>query len=160
MNNTMFRELAATNFNTMNDVMNRIVERQFGPYDYARNGGSSKGVRPNNTNETLVTRLPMDVQATEDAFVFTAYLPGVKPEAVEITFEKDELTIKGQFPKKDEGNHYIKRELFHGAFERKLTFNTAVNVDAIEANFENGVLTLRVPKAEEAKPKKIAVSAK
>lgn len=151
MNNTMFREFA-----TVNDVMNRFFERQAGAYDYARHGGSN--TEPAKPQMATTSRLPIDIQAKDDVFLFTAYLPGVKPEAVEITFEKDELTIKGQFPQKDEGNGYIRNELFHGAFERKLTFNTAVNTDAIEAHFENGVLTLRVPKAEEAKPKKIAVA--
>ena len=171
MNNTMFREFATPNFVTMNDVMNKLFERQLGSYDYTRNGGSANNGSANGNaqsngqpsaanNVPATTRLPLDVQATEEAFLFTAYLPGVTPESVEITFEKDELTIKGQFPQKDDGNHYIKSELFHGAFERKLTFNTAVNADSIEANFENGVLSLRVPKTEEAKPKKIAVSVK
>lgn len=165
MNNSMTRE-----FVTMNDVMNKFFERHFTPYDYTRNGGSAtsntqvvNGAQATHNKQPAVAmsaRLPLDAQTTEDAFIFTAYLPGVKPEEVEITFEKDELTIKGQFPVKDEANHYIKSELFHGAFERTLTFNSVVNADAIDASFENGVLTLRVPKAEEAKPKKIAISAK
>ena len=164
MNNSMTREYV-----TMNDVMNKIFERHFAPYDYTRNGGSvtsNTQATPNAQNgyaqptTAMSARLPLDAQATEDAFIFTAYLPGVRPENVEITFEKDELTIKGQFPGKDEANHYIKSELFHGSFARTLTFSSVVNADAIEASFENGVLTLRVPKAEEAKPKKIAISAK
>ena len=153
MNNTMLREFA-----TMNNAMNKFFENQYGPYDYSRNGGSANA--NGQSTPPTISRLPIDVQAVEDAFVVTAYLPGVQPDSVEITFEKDELTVKGQFPKQVEGNHYIKNELFHGAFQRTLTFTTPVDVEAIEAHFENGVLTLRIPKAAEAKPKKIAVTSK
>lgn len=153
MNNTMLREFA-----TMNNVVNKLIENQFGPYDYSRNGGSANG--NGQTPAPTVSRLPIDVQTVEEAFVVTAYLPGIQPDSVEITFEKDELTIKGQFPKQVEGNQYVKNELFHGAFQRTLTFTVPVEVEAIEAHFENGVLSLRIPKAAEAKPKKIAVSTK
>ncbi len=172
---TLARQTVAREFAVVNSVMNKFFERPYGSNDYVHNGGSThnKASNGNVSNDkvsndkvqsenpvSLSARLPLDAQATEDAFVFTAYLPGVKPEAVEITFENDELTIKGEFPKRDESNGYIKSELFHGGFERKLNFNTPVNAESIEASFENGVLTLQVPKVEAAKPKKIAVMVK
>jgi len=76
---------------------------------------------------------------------------------VEITFEDDFLTIRGKMPSVDEETEFVRRELFHGAFERTLTFNVPVNSDAIEASFQNGVLTLSVPKADEVLPKQIKV---
>ena len=79
---------------------------------------------------------------------------------VEITFEGEELTIRGSFQPQPENVEYLKRELYHGGFERRLTFNVPVNADAIEATYEMGVLTLRVPKAEAIKPKQIKVQAK
>ena len=64
------------------------------------------------------------------------------------------------FQPQPENVEFLKRELFHGAFERRLTFNVPVNADGIEATYEMGVLTLRVPKAEAIKPKQIKVQAK
>jgi HSP20 family protein len=151
--NSLLRDVA-----NMNAMMNRIFAKDALGYDYARNGGNSNG--KNEQPEVNIARLPLDARSSEEAIELTAYLPGVKPEEVEITFEKDELTIKGCFPARVESNGYVRQELFHGAFERKLSFATPVNAEAIEAHFENGVLTLRLPKAETAKPKKIAVLAR
>ena len=142
-------------FTTIADVMNRVLDGQ--PYDYARSGGSNGG---SSSPAQPVMRLPLDAYATEEAFVLTAYLPGVDPEAVEITFEGEELTIRGAFGPQAENAEYLKRELYHGGFERRLTFNVPVDADGIEATYELGVLTLRVPKAEAIKPKQIKVQAK
>ena len=157
--NTMLREFA-----TMANAMNRAFER---PYDYARNGGhngvngtkqANGAAEANGANTAAKLRLPLDVVATEEAFVLTAYLPGVNPEQVEITFEGEELSIRGEFPQTQ--GELLKRELYHGPFERRLTFHVPVNADAIEANYEQGVLTLRIPKAEVARPKQIKVVAR
>ena len=142
-------------FVSMNDAMNRVLGNR--PYDYARHGGSDSAMA---TPAERTMRLPLDAYATDDAFVLTAYVPGVKAEDLEITFEGEELTVRGRFQPAPEGASFLKQELFHGAFERRLTFNVPVNADAIEATFENGVLTLRVPKAEASKPKQIKVQAK
>ena len=138
-------------FVNMTDAMNRAASGR--PYDYARNGG-------HNGEATRVARLPIDAYNTDEAFVLNAYVPGVNPEDVEITFEGEELTIRGTFQAQPEEVNFIKRELYHGAFERKLNFNVPVNADAIEATYSNGVLSLRVPKAEEIKPKQIKVQVK
>lgn len=148
--NTMLREFAA-----MANAMNRAFER---PYDYARNGGHTGGNGANEGKVVTKMRLPLDVVATEEAFVLTAYLPGVNPEQVAITFEGEELSIQGEFPQAQ--GELLKRELYHGPFERRLTFHVPVNADAIEASYEQGVLTLRVPKAEAARPKQIKVVAR
>ena len=137
------------------DAMNRTLERAPRPYDYARNGGSVSAPAA-----SQAARLPIDAWANEDAYFLTAYLPGVDAESVEITFEADELLLRGSFQPAAEEVNFVKRELFHGPFERRVTFNVPVNADAIEATFENGVLTLRVPKAESVKPKQIKVVAK
>lgn len=133
-------------------------------YDYERNGGSSEATSHANQN----LRLPVDVWTDENGFTFKAYLPGVKPEDVEITYEGDDLFIRGQmgsFHSETDGEEqpkveWLRKELFHGSFERRFSFNTAIDADKIQAEFENGVLTLFVPKAEEVKPKQIAVKAK
>ena len=129
--------------------------------EYSRSGGTngdstgatngvSDGTKVDQPGETL---LPIDVWATADAFQVNAYLPGVNPEDVDITFEGDELQIRGKLPASPEGAEFIKRELFHGSFVRRLNFNVAVNSDGIEAHFQNGLLTLTIPKAEAVKPK-------
>ncbi len=138
-------------FVNMTDAMNRAASGR--TYDYARNGG-------HNGEATRVARLPIDAYSTDEAFVLNAYVPGVNPEDVEITFEGEELTIRGTFQALPEEVNFIKRELYHGSFERKLNFNVPVNADAIEATYSNGVLSLRVPKAEEIKPKQIKVQVK
>ena len=139
-------------FAAWNDAMNRAIGRTWYPYDYARNGGSTGG----DSGPSRAT-LPLDVWANEESFMIRAYLPGVDPENVEITFEGDELKLRGQFPAFEEDVEYIKRELYHGAFERTLSFNVSVNADGIEAKFKSGLLTLIVPKAEEIRPKHIKV---
>lgn len=105
-------------------------------------------------------RLPLDVYATPAEFVITASVPGVSPENVEITFEGDALTLRGEFPAGLENVEYLVRERRQGRFSRSLSFNVPVNPDAIEATFEHGLLTVIVPKAEEVKPKTIKVVAK
>lgn len=145
--NTMLRDFA-----TMANAMNRTFER---PYDFARNGGH---VGATEESAPPKIRLPLDIVTTEEAFVITAYVPGVNPEQVEITFEGEELTIRGEFPRVE--GEFVKRELYRGAFERRLSFNVPVNADAIEATYEHGVLTLRMPKAEAVRPKQIKVIAK
>lgn len=130
--------------------------RMAGPYDYARNGGSASNGKP----VDFTASLPLDIWANDNAFVVQAYLPGVKPEDVEITLENEELTIRGRFPQAQENVKFTKSELFHGEFVRRLNISTPVDVDGIAAEYENGVLTLTLPKAEEVKPKQIKVMAK
>jgi HSP20 family protein len=105
-------------------------------------------------------RLPLDVYSTPEEIVLMAAVPGVNPEAVEITFEGDVLTIKGEFLSALENVDYLMRERRHGRFSRSVTFNVPVNADAIEATFEQGLLTIVTPKAETIKPKMIKVTAR
>lgn len=146
---------AVRDFVSMADAMNRLFDAR--GYDYARNGGNNGQA---NGQTERAARLPLDAQMTDEAFVIQAYLPGVNPESVEITFEGEELMIRGTFAPQAENTNFIRRELFHGPFERKLTFNVPIDVESIQAEFENGVLTLTVPKAEAIKPKQIKVMAK
>jgi len=132
----------------MANAVNRGFGRFSHSYDYATNGGS---------NGETKYRLPVDIWTSDNVYHISAYLPGVAAEDVEITFEDDFLTIRGKMPSVDEETEFVRRELFHGAFERTLTFNVPVNSDAIEASFQNGVLTLSVPKADEVLPKQIKV---
>jgi HSP20 family protein len=103
--------------------------------------------------------LPVDVSESDEAFLVKASVPGVDPEKVEITFEEDVLTIKGEIEadsELEEENYHIRERQF-GSFSRALRFPVSVNAEAIEASYEKGILTLNVPKAEEVKPKRIEV---
>jgi HSP20 family protein len=103
--------------------------------------------------------LALDVAETEDDFLVKASLPGINPDDLEITYNNNLLTIKGEVKEeKDiEEQRYHLRERRYGSFSRSLTLPSTVKADAIEASYEGGVLTLHLPKAEEAKPKRIPV---
>lgn len=104
--------------------------------------------------------LPIDAYVTQDALVLKADIPGLKPEDVSITLEGDTLTIKGEFKREnmEKGSqNYLLQERVWGKFERTLTINTPIEADKVDATFENGVLTLTLPKAEAVKPRSINI---
>jgi HSP20 family protein len=103
--------------------------------------------------------LALDVSENDDEFVVKASLPGINPDELEVSFSGRTLTLKGEIKSEEEkeGEHYHLRERRYGSFARSLTLPTPVNADAIEARYEAGVLTLRLPKVEEVKPKRIAI---
>jgi HSP20 family protein len=103
----------------------------------------------------------VDVHETADEIVVTAALPGLKAEDVDITMTGQSLTIRGEFKEDDkvERGQYLYRERRFGTFQRQLQLPVRVQSDAATATFENGVLTLSIPKAEEVKPRQIQVKA-
>ena len=105
-------------------------------------------------------RLALDVYTTPSEIVIAANVPGLKPEEVSITLEGDTLSISGEIKPPLENVEYLFQERGYGKFSRTLTINVPVEQDKAEAAFENGVLTLRLPKAEEAKPKSIKIKVK
>jgi HSP20 family protein len=104
--------------------------------------------------------LALDVLENEGGYVVKASVPGVKPEDIEITFNKGMLTIRGEMKEESETNkgQYHLRERRLGTFTRTLALPTGVKADEINASYNDGVLTLRLPKAEEVKPKRITVT--
>ncbi len=105
-------------------------------------------------------RLPLDAYVTPGEIIIVANMPGVKPENVEITIEGDTLTIKGERPAPFENVDYVLQERTFGKFQRTLNINIPVDANKAEAKFENGLLTLTIPKAEAVKPKTISVVSK
>jgi HSP20 family protein len=105
-------------------------------------------------------RLPLDVYTTPEEIVVTAAFPGLLPDEVDISIEGDTLTIRGELRAPLENVEYLIQERSYGAFSRRLTLNVPVDALKAEAVFENGVLTLTLPKAEETKPKIIKVKKK
>jgi HSP20 family protein len=104
--------------------------------------------------------LPMlDVRTTEEAYIIEAAIPGVDPTMVEVTIDNHVLTIKGHFKEevKEEKEGYLVKELFRGGFSRSVTLPAVAESARAEATFHEGLLTLTIPKAKEAKPIKITV---
>ncbi len=141
-----FREMMS-----LREAMDRLFEESFvGPmWGFTR---STDGGR--------AWRLPVDVYSTPDEIVVTAAVPGVKPENVEISIEGDTVTIKGELPRPLENTNYIFQERPYGPFVRTLQLNVPIEVDKAEAHFDNGLLTLTLPKAEAVKPRTIKVKVK
>jgi HSP20 family protein len=137
---------------SLREAMDRLFEESFLRPGFFGNGESGAAM------------LPMDVYETENEVVVKAAVPGVKPEDIEVTVTGDLLTIKGEFKsesaEKDEQRNWHRQERRFGSFSRQVTLPAGVNTDACQADFENGVLTLKLPKAEEAKVKRVQITSK
>ena len=105
---------------------------------------------------------PLDVRETEATFAVTVDLPGLEPNQMEVTFEDGLLTIRGQreFTKEVDEEQYHRIERSYGSFARSVRLPRTADAEKIEASFDKGVLTVEVPKREEAKPRAIEVVAK
>ncbi len=101
----------------------------------------------------------LDLYTTAEAVIATVALPGVKPEDVDVRIDDDLVTISGSFKQELETTEagYVHKELSHGSFSRSFSIPTAVKPEAAKASFKDGLLTLTLPKAEEAKPKHVKV---
>ncbi len=106
---------------------------------------------------------PVDIRETADEYIIEASLPGMKPEEVEISAIGDTLTIHAatkREEKVEKAGNYIRHERYVGEVNRTLELPTVIDATRVDATYEHGVLTLRVPKAEEVKPKAIPVHVK
>jgi HSP20 family protein len=104
-----------------------------------------------------VWQLPIDAFVTNEALVLQMNIPGLNPGDVEVMLEGDTLTVRGEFKQTQEDGKYLLHERPTGKFERVLTVNTPIDHAKVEANFDNGVLTLTLPKAEAVKPRQIEI---
>jgi HSP20 family protein len=102
----------------------------------------------------------VDIYETEHELVVKGDLPDIKPEELDIRVENNILTIRGErkFEKKVNESNYLRVERSYGSFSRSFALANTVNSEAIKAEYKNGVLTLSIPKREEAKPKQIKVN--
>jgi len=102
----------------------------------------------------------VDIFETEHELVVKADLPDIKPEELDIRVENNILTIRGErkFEKQVNENNYLRVERAYGSFSRSFSLANTVNSDAIKAEYKDGVLTLTIPKREEAIPKQIKVN--
>ena len=114
-----------------------------------------------NTGSTRDGWVPaIDVRETEDAFVFTAELPGLNKEDVAITLEENVLTLSGErkFENEDTKNEFRRIERSFGRFTRSFTLPHEVSSEKVEAKYGDGLLTVTIPKTEKTKPRKIEIS--
>jgi HSP20 family protein len=102
--------------------------------------------------------LGVNIREEDEAYVLSALVPGLKAEDLNIQVLDDVVRIEGEY-KWDE-NQYLMQELPHGSFTRTLRLPAAIDANHVEAKIADGVLTLRLPKAESARPKKIKVTVK
>jgi HSP20 family protein len=131
---------------TLQDQINRVFN------DVLARGGE---------DSNLTTWAPaVDIFETEHELVVKADLPDIDPKDLDIRVENNILTIRGErkFEKKVDQDNYLRVERAYGSFARSFSLATTVNTDAIKADYQNGVLTLSIPKREEAKPKQIKVN--
>lgn len=133
---------------TLREAMDRLFDDAFTrPLTFIRDGWSAPAI---------------DVYQTDDEVVVKAALPGIKADEVQINVTGDVLTIKGEVKQEDEKKErsWHIREQRYGSFERSVALPTDVVADKAKADFENGILTITLPKAEDVKPRTITVKAK
>ena len=107
--------------------------------------------------------MPMDLYRKGDAFTVKIDLPGVDPSSIDIDVDDRTLTVRAERTAEDvdtdENNGWVSRERSYGTYARQISLGRGLDTTKIEANYTDGVLTLTIPVAEEAKPRKIAVNA-
>jgi HSP20 family protein len=137
-----FRDLVS-----IQDELSRLFGRTF---------GGSEALHPNGGGAWIPS---MDVYETDDKIVAKLELPGIEPEEVDVSVEDSTLTIGGRREFSDEVKEesYRRVERRYGSFTRAITLPETADTEKVNANFDNGVLTIEVAKAEKAKPKKIQV---
>lgn len=116
--------------------------------------------RGNNESALTTWAPPVDIYENEHELVVKADLPDIDEKDLDIRIENNVLTIRGErkFDKKVSEDNYLRIERAYGAFSRSFSLASTVNTEAIQATYRNGVLTLTIPKREEAKPKQIKVN--
>ncbi|HEX6489445.1 MAG TPA: Hsp20/alpha crystallin family protein [Candidatus Dormibacteraeota bacterium] len=132
--------------------MDRLFEDFFGG---SVNGGNGNVPRPVPTYA-----LPLDVREVENGYEIRAQVPGFKPEEVDVTFSDGVLRITAQHSEQSEqeSGGWLRREVAYGNYQRAIQMPGDVNQEDISANFEDGILSITVPKVPRPQPKKIAVS--
>jgi len=138
---------------SLRDAMNSLLQDSYvRPGGMSTDGGAAGGA----------AMLPLDISENENEFIVRASLPGIRPEDVQITAHGDTLTIRGEMKAEQEkkGEQFHLRERRYGVFQRTVKLSAPIRADSAQAQFDDGVLTLILPKAEEAKPKQIKLGGK
>jgi len=132
-------------FNTLQEQMNKLFENSF-----------------QNQGENAITGWApsVDIYETENELVLKADLPGVNEKDIDVRVENNTLTVRGerQFEKTVKEDNYLRVERNYGAFSRTFGLPNTVNMEAVSAEYKNGVLTVQLPKRAESKPKQVKVN--
>ncbi len=141
------RDLLASPLGRLHDEMDTLFNRFFGP-DW--------GFEPLRTGYWLPA---LDIAERENELLVKVELPGMKVEDFDIQVQGNILTISGEKKesKEDKDENYYHAERRYGSFRREVTLSSEVDVEHINAEYKDGVLTVRLPKTEQSKPKKISV---
>jgi HSP20 family protein len=132
--------------NTLQDQVNRLLE---------------DSIRGSGANSSLTAWAPaVDIYETESELVVTADLPGINENDIDVRVENNMLTIRGErkLEKTIDEDNMLRVELAYGSFSRSFSLPNTVNTEAIKADYHDGVLTVRLPKREESKPKQVKVN--
>ena len=133
--------------NTLQEQVNRLFEDSFS--------------RSRSGHAELASWAPgVDVYETENELVVKADLPDVQEKDIDVRVENNTLTIRGErkFSNEVQDDNYLRIERAYGTFTRSFSLPNTVNTEAIKADYRNGVLSVRMPKREETKPKQIKIS--
>jgi HSP20 family protein len=138
-----------TDFVTLRDAMDRLFEQS------VIDPGRLLSAAGTPTNMAM----PLEVMATPDELVVKALLPGVSPDGVDVGYHQGVLTLKAktETPQAQEDWTWYVREIGYGEVTRSISLPVEIDVDRAQSTFENGILTLHLPKAEAARPKQIKV---
>ena len=132
-------------FAALRDEMDRLFDGSFGPV--FRAPGSFSRWAP-----------ALDVYQDKNQFTVVAELPGMKKEEIELSLQNGVLTISGERKEEKKGEEGYRNERYFGRFQRSVTLPTSVDGNKVKASYQDGILKVALPKAEEAKPKQIEVS--
>jgi HSP20 family protein len=147
----------SSDFVFLRDAMTQLLQDSVVPSGGARSGWSA-------SSGAMARPVPLDVYATPDEAIVIAAMPGMTPERLEITYTQNTLTLSGSVPSavdSEQGQNatWYLRELWSGQFQRTVTLPFEVDAGQAEATFEHGIVRITLPKAEWAKPQKIAIKA-
>jgi HSP20 family protein len=132
---------------TLRQAMDRLFQDDYRPFRWLAGGLDGPA-------------LPLDVTTTNDVLTIEAALPGIRPEDVDITLENGTVTVTGRTAggrTADDGS-YVLQDIRRGSFSRSVTLPNGLEPDKASATFENGILRLEIPKAEQLKPRQIKIS--
>ena len=134
-----------TTFDPFTRDFDRMIDRAFGPARTPFRAGTAAG-------------MPMDATRTEDGLVLRFDLPGIDPASIEVTVDRGVLTVSAKRDEElAEGEKPYVRERVTGTFSRQIRLGNAVDSEKVEAGYSRGVLTVQVPLAEAAKPRKVEI---
>ncbi|HEV2127071.1 MAG TPA: Hsp20/alpha crystallin family protein [Thermomicrobiales bacterium] len=154
----MLRSPLFNDFLTLRNSIDQLAEGVFGGDNYR-----TLWSRAGTGNGNSVYPMPLDVYATDDQAVIVAAVPGMHPDDLDLTIQQNTVTLSGSVrsvtdSEEAKGATWYIHELASGTWRRSVTLPFQVDADQAEATFEHGILRVVLPKAENARPKKIAIS--